>query len=170
MRTTALVLAASAAALLVTLAPRPAHALGPIDLEVAFKGGYGSNDLGAGLGGRAGISFFGIYAGANIVDYLGKSPDPHQLQLGAELGFGFKISFVTIRPLLGLGDVVTSVDGVGLHSFYLEPGGLVQFSFGHLIFGVDAGCLILTSEGSALGGPSAAEEAFTIHGQVGVRF
>jgi hypothetical protein len=171
MRTSAVVFALSAAAAVVTLtASRPASALGPVDLEVAFKGGYGTNDLSAGFGGRAGISFFGIYAGANVVDYIGKSGAPHQLQVGAEVGWGLKLSFVTIRPLLGIGDTLSSLDGVGLHSFYLEPGGLVQFTFGHLIFGVDAGCLILTSESAGVGEGSSAIEAFTIHGQIGVRF
>jgi hypothetical protein len=180
MRTSAKVLAVSAAALLTTLASaRPAHAIGPVDLEVAAKAGYGSNDFGFGIGGRAGVSIFGIYGGLNLMEYLGKSEAPgapavHGLQFGGEVGFGFKISFLTIRPLFGFGDVAFSSSGAGsAGSFYLEPGGLIQFSFGHLIFGVDAGCLILTNQttvGAITGGNSTIEEAFVMHGQVGVRF
>jgi hypothetical protein len=181
MKTSPAVLAASVALLLLTLtATREAHALGPVDLEIAAKAGYGSQDLNFGIGGRAGVSFFGIYGGLNVMEYLGKSqtiPDAgsvtlHALQFGGEVGFGFKISFLTIRPLVGFGDMSFSGGGASTGSFYVEPGGLIQFSFGHLIFGVDAGCLILTNQSTvgSISGNSSVEEAFTIHGQVGVRF
>jgi hypothetical protein len=171
MKTSAFIFAAAAAALFTLTTTRPAHALGPIDLEIAGKAGYGSQDLGFGFGARAGVSIFGLYGGLNLVDYLGKSEGqftPHSLEFGGEVGFGIKISFLTIRPQLGFGDITASASGLpGASSFYLEPGGLLQFSFGHLIFGVDAGCLIVTTgEGASTG----ASEAFTIHGQVGVRF
>jgi hypothetical protein len=178
MRTSAVVLASSAAALLATLAAtRPAHALGPVDLEIAAKVGYGSNDYGFGFGGRAGVSFFGLYGGLNLVDYLGKStpvglgcPSPcdtgsetiHALQFGGEVGYGIKISVLTIRPLVGFGDLAFSGAGQSASSFYVEPGGLLQLGFGHFIFGVDAGCLIATR--------APVSEAFTVHGQVGARF
>jgi hypothetical protein len=181
MKTLSFALAASAAAL-ISLAASSAHALGPIDLEIAGKGGYGSHDLGPGFGGRAGVSFFGIYGGLSIIDYLGVSPGageptPHLLAYGGEVGFGFKISHLTIRPLLGFGDATQS-ESVGSQSlsssaFYLEPGGLIQLKFGLLIFGVDASCFIVpsinTSSGPTSSG-SSAFEAFTIHGQVGVSF
>jgi hypothetical protein len=188
MKPYALALAASTA-LLVTLAhERPAHALGPIDLEIAAKVGYGTNAndvLGVGLGGRAGVSFFGLYGGVSAIDYLGKSVNGvsvHSFLYGAEVGWGFKISLVTIRPLVGFGDAVLSVSlpataldpnanlSGSVNSFYLEPGGLVQLNFGLLIVGVDAGCLILTNGYDASGGASTTTEAFTIHGQVGVKF
>jgi hypothetical protein len=86
----------------------------------------------------------------------------HALQFGGEVGYGIKVSFVTLRPLVGFGDLAYSSPGPGSSSFYVEPGGLLQFSFGHLIFGVDAGCLIATRAPTT--------EAFTIHGQVGARF
>src|SRR5580692_9789385 len=180
MKTLALALATSAAALVTLGAARPAHALGPIDLEIAAKGGYGSTDLGPGFGGRAGVAFFGLYGGVSAIDYLGKSVSvlgtsvtEHTLLLGGEVGYGFKISVVTIRPLVGFGDAMGSFNIPGLpsaSSFYLEPGGLIQLNFGLLIFGVDAGCLILTSAGQDSTGGSSVSEAFTIHGQIGVKF
>jgi hypothetical protein len=174
MRTSPKLLAASAASILLFASARPAHALGPVDLEIAGKVGYGSNQLDLGLGGRAGVSLFGLYGGLNIVDYLGQN-SVHALTYGGELGYGFKISFITIRPLVGFGDESVSVpavavcppgancgSGPAVSSFYLQPGGLVQFGFGHLIFGVDAGALIPTASGS--------RASFTMNGELGVRF
>src|SRR5580658_11205342 len=112
MKTFAFAVAVSTAVLVTFVSARPAHALGPIDLEIAAKAGYGSNDFGFGFGGRAGISFFGFYGGLSAVDYLGKSVDDvteHILLLGGELGFGIKISRLTIRPLLGLGEGIVSL-------------------------------------------------------------
>jgi hypothetical protein len=114
----------------------------------------------------------------SAVDYLGKSVDDvteHILLLGGEVGFGIKISRLTIRPLLGLGEGLITVSAPGgspsttSGSFYLEPGGLIQLNFGLIIFGVDAGCLILTSNQSAFG-LTQVTEAFTIHGQFGLKF
>jgi hypothetical protein len=182
MKTFAFAVAVSSAVLVTFVGARPAHALGPIDLEIAAKAGYGSNDFGFGFGGRAGISFFGFYGGLSAVDYLGKSVDDvttHTLLLGGELGFGIKISRLTIRPLLGLGEGIisatvpmlpgTSSQTSTSGSFYLEPGGLIQLNFGLIIFGVDAGCLILTSNQSVTGFTQVTE-AFTIHGQFGLKF
>jgi hypothetical protein len=173
MRTLPTILAVSAAALLTLATIRPAHALGPVDLEIAGKLGYGSNHLDLGIGGRAGVSFLGFYGGLNIVDYLGEN-STSALTWGGELGYGFKISFITIRPLVGFGEEALSVPQAGAcvgpncgsapaaNTFYVQPGGLLQFGFGHLIFGVDAGALIPTASGSRI--------CFTMNGELGVRF
>jgi hypothetical protein len=174
MQTSALVFSASAAALLTLLAARPAHAIGPVDIEIAGKAGYGSNDLDFGLGGRAGVSIFGLYGGFNIVNYFGQN-SASLLTYGGEVGYGFTIAFITLRPLVGFGDAVASTPGPGCagtavsscpststSTFYVQPGGLIQFAFGHLIFGVDASALIPTASGSQV--------AFTMDGQVGVKF
>jgi hypothetical protein len=180
MRTLTLAFTASTA-LLVTLATtRPAHALGPVDIEIAAKVGYGTNDVGPGFGGRAGVSIFGFYGGVSAIDYLGQSVDgvtAHSFLFGGEVGYGIKLWALTIRPLVGFGDAIVSADipvasaldpgatgtvSTSASSFYIEPGGLLQLNFGLLIFGVDAGCLILTRGG--------ASEAFTIHGQIGLKF
>jgi hypothetical protein len=171
MRTHALLLAASVTTLFTLAVARPANALGPIDLEIAGKLGYGSDHLGLGVGGRAGISIFGLYAGVNLVDYpslsipatlAGASVSGSALAYGGEVGFGIKIAMLTIRPLVGFGDLNTSVGGLSSGSFYVQPGGLLQLNFGLLIFGVDAAALIPTASNS--------NDALTIDGQVGVKF
>jgi hypothetical protein len=166
-------LAASAAALLTLATARPAHALGPVDLEIAGKLGYGSNHLDLGLGGRAGVSFLGFYGGLNIVDYLGQN-STSALTWGGELGYGFKISFITIRPLVGFGDEALTVPQAGfcgrpncgsspdVNTFYFQPGGLLQFGFEHVIFGVDAGAFIPTA--------SSERASFTMNGELGAKF
>ena len=108
------------AALLLTLAmalsPREAHAAAPVGFEVGAKVGYGTspggaavNPLGLGLGGRVGITIAGLYAGLDVVDYLGSGDGNggqyHAIQFGGELGYGFKIRSLTIRPQIGAGDV-----------------------------------------------------------------
>jgi hypothetical protein len=196
MRKSFLLFVASATSLLTLSATREAHALGPLDIEIAGKIGYGSNPdsgeglnrLGFGLGGRAGLALFGIYAGVNIVDYLGGSATPpacpagtpcpntltgsvHTLMYGGEFGFGFKISIVTIRPLIGVGSAIVSGPAGSASSLYLEPGVTGLVSFGLLFVGVDANVAIFpsTTNGEAASS-SSTNEAFTIHGQVGVRF
>src|SRR5208282_382729 len=95
-------LGALLATLAIALSHRDARALGPVGIEMGAKVGYGtspggagSNPLVIGLGGRAGITLFGIYLGGNIVDYLGSGDGSggqwKALQCGGELGYGFKI-------------------------------------------------------------------------------
>lgn len=159
-----LFLTAAGAGLFTLFTPRDAHAFGPLDIEIAAKGGYGTapnggqggpNPLGVGLGGRAGLSIFGLYAGVNVVDYLGGTvapiscpPDPgagvvctgssaHTLMYGGEFGYGFKISIVTIRPLIGVGSALVS-GSASNSSLYLEPGVTGLLAFGIVIIGVDA--------------------------------
>jgi hypothetical protein len=196
MKTYSIALAASAAALVTFAVSHPARALGPIDLEVAAKVGYGTDELSVGFGGRAGVSFLGLYGGVSVIDYIGQSRGgftTHAFLYGGELGYGMRISVVTIRPIIGFGDTIFSVShpaiqgasgssseqtdfsiGSPSNSFYLEPGGLIQLNFGHVIFGVDAGCLIFTNGFTngfnASTGEGSLTEAFTIHGQVGVKF
>jgi hypothetical protein len=196
MKKTFLFFAATAAGLLTLSATREAHALGPLDIEVAGKIGYGSNPdsgeglnrLGFGFGGRAGLALFGIYAGVNIVDYLGgtanSEPCPpgvqsaacaggsvHTLMYGGEFGYGFKISIVTIRPQFGVGSAIVSGPGGSASSLYLEPGVTGLVSFGLLFVGVDANVAIFpsTTSGEVMSS-SSTNEAFTIHGQIGLRF
>ncbi len=183
------------AGLLTLFATREAHALGPLDIEIAGKVGYGSdpgggagfNRLGFGVGGRAGIALFGIYAGVNIVDYLGgtASPQPcplmdaspacsggsvHTLMYGGEFGYGFKISIVTIRPQVGVGSALVSSPGGNSSSLYLEPGVTGLVHFGVLIVGVDANVAIFPSATEINTQGVSTLTAFTIHAQVGVRF
>jgi hypothetical protein len=194
MRKLFLFFAATGAGLFSLFTPRDAHALGPLDIEIAGKAGYGTNPdsglgfnpLGVGLGGRAGLSIFGLYAGVNVVDYLGGSqPCPpvmatgacpnvsaHTLMYGGEFGYGFKISIITIRPQIGVGSALVS-GSTSNSTLYLEPGVTGLVAFGILIVGVDANLAIfpgsnqINSNGTT---STTVTEAFTIHGQVGVRF
>ncbi len=175
MRTLAAFAASAAALVVFTLAPA-ALALGPLDIELAGKLGYGSNGLGFGAGARAGLSIIGLYGGFNIVDYPGAGTAQgggHVLTYGGEVGYGIKIAFVAIRPLVGFGNESVSTNaltGTGIagptsvstSSFYVQPGGLLQLTFGHFLIGVDASALIPTSATSA--------SAFVINGELGVTF
>jgi hypothetical protein len=164
-----------------------ADALGPVGIEVGARAGVATGPLGPlgfGIGGRGGVSVLGIYAGVDAIDYLGAtstcgscSSPPGQtvkqsrsaLLYGLEVGYGWKFSVVTIRPLLGLGDVRLSsaygdpTPGPGAISnyFYLEPSVVVLVTLGVLFIGADVGALIL---------PTGPDSALTVHGQIGVSF
>jgi len=180
-----LLVAAAAAVAVIGSVTRDAHALGPIDLELGAKVGAGTapsnsgpiNPLGFGLGGRGGVSFFGIYAGVDAMYYLGGSQtidgekvSLHTVMYGLDLGYNFKIAILTIRPLLGIGNfVVSSSPSSGNESnLYLEPGVTALVSLGTLFVGADANLLVLPGINGPTG--SSTETAFTVHGQVGVRF
>ncbi len=178
--------------LAIAFSSREAHALGPIDIEVGAKVGYGGspggaaiNPLGLGLGGRAGISLFGIYVGGNIIKYLGSGDNLggqySALEYGAEVGYGFKISILTIRPQIGLGNIEVKdsqpnpLAPPSGNSFYLEPGVTALLTFGLLYIGADANALVITSEpaygsGGSLVLSTSTNSAFTFHGQVGITF
>jgi hypothetical protein len=91
---------------------------------------------------------------------------------GGEFGYGFKISIITIRPQIGVGSALVS-GSTSNSTLYLEPGVTGLVAFGILIVGVDANLAIfpgsnqINSNGTT---STTVTEAFTIHGQVGVRF
>lgn len=183
---------ASAAFAVSTLAfARDAHALGPVDLEVGAKVGGATNPssvsgatnpLGFGLGGRAGLAFLGgIYLGGNIMYYFGGSQNEsvsptapstsvsfNTLMYGGELGYGIKIlDLLTIRPQVGIGNATfsASADGVSTSTsnWYLEPGVTGLIGLGLLFVGADANALFFP-------GLNNSQAAFSIHGQIGVKF
>ncbi len=179
-----LLVAAAAAAVLTASVAGDAHALGPIDLEVAAKAGLGTNPssgpinpLGFGLGGRGGVSFFGFYGGVDVMYYLGGSQNiagvnesAHTLMYGLDLGYNFKVAILTIRPLLGLGNftVTSNPGGNSASNLYLEPGVTALVSLGTVFVGVDANLLVLPGINTPTG--SQTQTAFTLHGQIGLRF
>jgi len=180
--------------LAVLTAPTEAHALGPIDLEIAAKVGYANNPgsgdpnpLGVGLGGRAGVSFMGAYGGVNILYYFGgtsnvniASVSANSLLYGIEAGYGVTlVDILTIRAQLGVGNITISSSGSlgsvaapssSLNNLYLEPGLTGLLGFGTYFVGVDANLLILPSIAQQNGGGSSTETCFTLHGQIGVKF
>jgi hypothetical protein len=172
-----------------------AHALGPVDLEVGAKAGIGTNPsdgtinpLGFGIGARAGVAIKDIYAGLNVMYYLGGSDtvlgadvSAHALQYGLEGGYGFHlIEILTIRPQLGLGNIsfTSKAEGSGLTFedtkgyLYLEPGVVALVSLGGLFVGADANLLVIpgVEERSGTTTESKTYTAFTLHGQVGFKF
>jgi hypothetical protein len=176
---------------------RDAHALGPVDVEVGAKVGYATNPssvsgvtnpLGFGLGGRAGLAFLGgIYLGGNIMYYLGGSTSvpggstadgatstgvsvsTNTLMYGGEVGYGIKLlDLLTIRPQVGIGNATftSSVSGGPSQStsnWYLEPGVTGLIGLGLLFVGADVNALFFP-------GLSNTNAAFSLHGQVGLKF
>jgi hypothetical protein len=199
MKKTFLFLTATSAGFLAAMMTREAHAVGPLDIEVAPKFGYGSNPgsggfgfdaLSIGLGGRAGVSIFGIYGGINVVDYLGGTqplfpcPTPgevgcgggasgHTLMYGGEFGYGFKLKLVTIRPQMGVGRSVAY--GLAQNGgLYLEPGVTVLLSLGLVFLGFDANLAFFPDATETVDDSETVHTgltlAFTFHLQTGVRF
>jgi hypothetical protein len=168
-----------------------AHALGPIDLEIAARGGAGSapggespSPLGFGLGARAGISFLGLYGGLSFINYFGESKgttdysaSAHALLYGVEGGYGSKLfGLLTLRTQLGVGNYGETIDvktgpftgSKTFNSLYLEPGLLVMFPIGPILVGGDANVLVLPSH--AYVDHTALDAAFTLHAQIGAKF
>jgi hypothetical protein len=170
---------------------RDAHALGPVDVEVAGKLGAGTNPfgdlpnpLGFGLGVRGGVSLLGIYGGLSLMYYVGSSQNNvsglggsasvNSLLYGIEGGYGGKLfGLFTLRGQLGLGNY--QLNQSGAHSgnatnLYLEPGLTALVSFGIVLVGVDANVLILPGVADPINGQSSWDAAFTVHAQGGVKF
>ena len=183
--------AAALSSLVLCASARDAHALGPVDLEIAAKAGAGTNPapsgapnpLGFGVGARAGVALLGFYGGLNVVNYFGQDNglvSTHALQYGIEAGFGLTLLALTIRPQVGLGNISfsSSVDGSGLSvsnsNIYVEPGVTGLISLGGTFFiGIDLNALIIPGVSSpTLVDPNASSTytAFTAHGQLGVKF
>lgn len=185
MRTTigvsALLVAVAAA-----LVAHDAHALGPLDLEIAARaggatrpgGGDGPNLLGFGLGGRAGVSIVGLYGGLSLINYFGESQSAagitasgHALLYGVEGGYGSTFGPLTLRGTVGVGNIGETVSVTGLpdathNGLYIEPGVTGLIAIGMWLIGADANVLILPNDG----GSSSLDAAFTVHGQLGVKF
>jgi len=167
-----------------------ARAVGPVDVEVGLKGGFatsplssGTNPVGGGLGARAGVAFLGgFYVGGSVLNYFFGSTttstasfSTNMLMLGGEAGYGFTRDRLTLRPQVGLGfaSVATTASGAdataedkstGAGYLYVEPGVTGLVSLGLVFVGADANLLII------LHAQQGSQAAFTLHGQVGVRF
>lgn len=196
-----LLLPASACAALAFCVCRDAHALGPVGVEVGAIAGAGTvpsntpsgspSILGFGLGGRGGVVLSGFYGGVEGLYYFGSSENGysgHSEMYGVDLGYGFKLPFITIRPLVGIGNFTQHVSGSSTieslspgtpgqtvsvednrSTLYVQPGITALVSLGTLYVGADANVLLLTSLTESDGG-SGLGAAVTIHGQVGLRF
>jgi hypothetical protein len=174
-----------------TCITRDASALGPVDVEVAGKVGYGTNPfsgypnpLGLGLGVRGGVSLLGFYGGLSFMYYIGSSQNvasqggsisAHSVAYGIEGGYGTKLfGLLTLRGQLGLGNFTASGSGAlsgNSSNLYLEPGLTALLSFGPVLVGADANVLVLPGINDPLPpGQSSWDAAFTVHAQGGVKF
>lgn len=164
---------------------KKAHALGPIDVEVGAKIGVGTkpdsdapvNYLGFGVGGRGGVSIFGLYGGLSAVHYFGGSyegVDYSSTLLGVEVGYTIKaIPLIRLRPQIGVGNYHLSASSDQVSGsddrLYLEPGVNVVVPIGLLFVGADANALILPAHTGDLGHDDT-RAAFTLHAQIGIDF
>jgi hypothetical protein len=182
------------------LVAHDANAAGPIDFEIAAKAGFGTtpgggsgpNPLGFGLGGRAGLSIIGLYGGVSLINYFGESQaaaflstSAHTLMYGVEGGYGSKYGPLTLRAVVGVGNASETVDvtcpsqcpvTITIHSpgtqnnLYVEPGAMAMLALGTVTVGADANILILPSWTDTSSGKSSLDAAFTVHGQLGLKF
>jgi hypothetical protein len=154
--------------------------------------GVDLNPLGFGLGARGGVDFLGFYGGVQFMYYLGSTESSaalcggatscgvsafstRTLMVGIEAGYGITLTNVlTLRPQMGLGDATfrSSASGSGVanpgsrgstSNLYLEPGVAGLFSLGGWFVGVDVNALFFP-------GMNGAQTAFSLHGQVGLKF
>jgi hypothetical protein len=173
------------------MSARPACAVGPVDIEVAGKVnyGFGGGGYGLGVGGRAGVSFAGFYAGMSVVDYparpvvLDSSPI---YTVGGEVGYGIKIASFTIRPLLGVGywnesqspcqffgPASVPTPSCTTTALYLEPGLVLAVSVWPILVGFSASALVLAYVHDCTElcpDVQSGATAFLIGGQAGARF
>jgi hypothetical protein len=154
--------------------------------------GVDLNPLGFGLGARGGVDFLGFYGGVQFMYYLGGTASSAALcgpitscgvatfstdtiMAGAEVGYGLTVIDVfTLRPQIGLGDATfrSSASGPGVtnpgsrgssSNLYLEPGVTGLFLMRGWFAGVDVNALFFP-------GMNDAQTAFSLHGQVGLKF
>jgi hypothetical protein len=154
------------------LAASRALALGPVDIEIGAKLGYadggnadlGANPLGLAVGGRGGEVFSGLYGGIDAMYYTGGTPSPppcvgtacaapavpsfHAFAIGIEVGYGLKLSILTIRPQLGLGNITfTAAFGTpndpSVGKFFGRPALVGLVALGPAYAGADAGLLVV---------------------------
>ena len=183
-----LALPALSAAVAICSSEPEARALGPIDLEGGLKVGVGTtpatfaaSPLGFGIGGRAGVGFFNVYAGVSAMYYAGSSTDvpssigPQTFSssstlLGLEVGYSIHVlRRLTIRPQIGVGNFAIASGDASQNFLYLEPGVTALVSLGRFLYvGADANVLILPSAPQD-DGPAKALTALTLHGQIGVK-
>lgn len=180
-------------------APTVAYAFDTIGVEAGAKVGAGIPldtepntilGLGFGLGARAGITFFNVYAGVAGVYYFGQSKvlaggtdTLHTLMLGVEGGYDFKLlPHFTLRPQLGLGDHEyyqsnsASLASKSSSYFYIEPAIVALVPMGNFYLGADAGTRILPAGPATTACEEGADAChtfhigLTLHVQAGVRF
>jgi hypothetical protein len=159
-----------------------------------FGGGAGNpkgGPLGAGIGTRAGMRVAELYLGLSALYYFGTDQysapttlSAHSFVYGIEGGWGlyFLDNQLVLRPQLGLGCQTTSsaAETPGLATvqstktyFYLEPGVAALYLLDTYYVGADVNAYLLPyvpRTGAECTQTSSFATAFTLHGQVGVRW
>jgi len=172
---------------------RDAHALGPVDVELGARVGFGTNPdangpnpFGFGVGGRAGVTLFHIYGGLSAIHYFGTSNDVSgpsvtgtsntisvgysSTLLGVEAGYSITaIPHLTIRPQLGVGNAAFSFGDASQSHLYLEPGLVALISLGLVYVGADATVLVIPGIDQG-NNDTKTYSSFTFHGQIGIQF
>jgi hypothetical protein len=164
-----------------------------VDVEVAALVGGGTNPsypptlFGFGAGGRAGVTFLGVYLGAAGMYYAGGSailpitasgvPDStHTALFGGQAGYTFRFGALRVRPLVELGIAELTEAGSTRSAFYVEPGFTVLVPIGPLFIGFDLNGILVPSDArpclvaGCAENPPSSFVGFAFHGQVGVRF
>jgi hypothetical protein len=194
-KATILVAAAAAFGACTFAMNREAHALGPIDLEIAAKAGAGTNPtqdspnpFGFGLGGRAGVDFFSFYAGVQGIYYFGSGETEgvsgfqtatvsrHAWDYGVEVGYNLSVSVLTLRPQIGIGGVSMSSSLSG--SGFISGSTSLDHANESSVY-IEPGVTALISLGTWFIGADANifvapdltndQAAFTFHGQIGIK-
>jgi hypothetical protein len=195
------VVVAFGSGLLVSVA-RDASAVGPVDVEIGAKGSFGTspassppNPLAFGLGARAGASMLGFYAGADVTYYFGSGValvsgykvSDWTLKAGGDVGYGFKIATVIVRPRLGVGDLIVTSNPTRTappcecnivspvlrrstqNDLYIEGGLTALVPMGRFFVAADGDFLVVPNPiaGSCC---DDVETAFTFDAQAGIRF
>jgi len=165
-------------------------------VEAAGRAGYatapirgGVNPFGTGFGARAGVNLGHVYLGASVMDYLGGSDNgatDQAVLAGVEVGYDGRIGrYLTLRPLLGVGDTILShtEPGIGgtvdvvssasgssssstsggtppvtttVHQIYVQPGLTALFGYHRFFAAVNLGALVVPG---ITYGPAPAQEA-----------
>jgi hypothetical protein len=91
---------------------------------------------------------------------------PYPSPIGSPTNFADEaIKIVTIRPQIGVGSAVILGEPRRTSGPYVEPGVTGLVSFGLVFVGIDAKLAFLPHSTTVSSG-----DAFTIHGQLGVKF
>ncbi len=154
-------------------APASAESSGGASLGLLL--GYGTdleegdlNLFGLGLGVRGGYTLdMGLYLGAQFIYFLGESEgaegaevSANEMLIGAEVGYDADIDPIVIRPSLGLGLAITSMDmelppaaagfvsdaDMSSEDFYIAPGASVIYPIDGFFVGADLRFYLIFAE------------------------
>jgi hypothetical protein len=117
--------------------------------------------------------YFGKSANVPVLVAQGGAPtgatakaSESSLLYGVDVGYNFSLLFLTLRPVVGVGNYTLHKSGAesgDVHNVYVQPGAMALIGIGLWFFGGDANVLLTP-------GLQNSKAAFTANGQVGVKF